>query len=62
MEVTDYQSIKQWATRLGKEEVVRKRAKELQSQLSEGDEVVPFRDAYEMAYNEISESNKSRYF
>ena len=56
MEVIDYQSIRKHISELGKEEVVKKRAKELQKQLRDPGVNLPFRDAYEMAYNEIIQS------
>ena len=52
-EITDYQYIKEKTIKLGKEEKVKKRAIQLQYQLSEPGAVVPYRDAFEMAYNEI---------
>ena len=52
-EITDYQYIKEKTIKLGKEEKVRKRAIQLQYQLSEPGSVVPYKDAFEMAYNEI---------
>ena len=52
-EVTDYQYIKKHTIKLGKEEKVKKRAIQLQYQLSEPGAVVPYKDAFEMAYNEI---------
>ena len=57
MEIVDYQSIKQKVIRLGKEDIVRNRAKRLQIELSEPDTEVPFKDAYEMAYHELIESS-----
>jgi hypothetical protein len=53
LEIIDYQSIKRNSIRVGKETEVRRRAIELQLQLSEPGSNVPFKDAYEMAYNEI---------
>lgn len=53
MEVIDYQTIKSRVQRFNKEVEVRRYAKELIAQLSEGDEEVPFKDAYAMAYLEI---------
>lgn len=53
MEIVDYQSIRKHVLKLGKEEKIKRRAKELQILLSDGDENIPYRDAYEMAYNEI---------
>ena len=53
MEVVDYQSIRKRIKVMGKDDEVNRRAKELQLQLSEPDEKVPYRDAVEMAYNEI---------
>ena len=38
---------------MGKDAEVRKRAKELQIQLEEPNSKVPYKDALEMAYNEI---------
>ena len=52
-EVTDYQYIRKHTIKLGKEEKVKKRAIQLQYQLSEPGAVVPYKDAFEMAYNEI---------
>jgi hypothetical protein len=53
LEVIDYQTIKSRVQRFNKEVEVRRYAKELIAQLSEGDEEVPFKDAYAMAYLEI---------
>jgi hypothetical protein len=53
LEVVDYQSIRKRIKVMGKDDEVKRRAKELQLQLSEPDERVPYRDAVEMAYNEI---------
>jgi hypothetical protein len=50
---TDYRSIVKKVKVMGKDDEVKKRAKELQIQLAEPDTVVPYRDAIEMAYNEI---------
>jgi len=54
---TDYHIWKAKASRIGKEREVRKRALEIQAQLSEPGNSISFRDAYEMAYNDIVESN-----
>ena len=43
---------------MGKEELVRQRALEIQSQLSEPGNNISFKDAYEMAYNDIVESSR----
>ena len=53
MEVVDYQSIRKKIKVMGKDAEVRKRAKELQIQLEEPNSKVPYKDALEMAYNEI---------
>jgi len=53
LEVIDYQTIKKRVQRFNKEVEVSRYAKELIAQLSEGDEEVPFKDAYTMAYLEI---------
>lgn len=53
MEVIDYQTIKSRVQHFNKEVEVRNYAKELILQLSDGDEKVPFKDAYTMAYVEI---------
>ena len=53
MEVIDYQTIKSRVQKFNKEVEVRKYAKELIVQLSEGEEKIPFKDAYTMAYLEI---------
>jgi len=58
VEESEYQYIRKRAKDLGKEDTILQRAKEIQSQLSEPGCSVPFEDAFEMAYNEISESNK----
>jgi hypothetical protein len=58
LEVTDYQHIRKHIIKLGKQVEVKQRAKQLQSLLSEGDAKVPYRDAVEMAYNELLESNR----
>ena len=50
---TDYRSIVKKVKVMGKDDEVRRRAKELQIQLKEPDTDVPYRDALEMAYNEI---------
>ena len=50
---TDYQIIKRHTIRVGKEVEVNKRAAQLQRELAEPGCPVPYRDAYEMAYNEI---------
>ena len=50
---TDYRSIVKKVKVMGKDAEVRRRAKELQIQLEEPDTKVPYRDALEMAYNEI---------
>ena len=52
-EVTDYQYIRKHTIKLGKEDKVRERAIELQKELREPGCIVPYHDAYEMAYNEI---------
>ena len=57
MEVTDYQSIRKKVIQLGKEDIVRIRAKRLQIELSEPDTEVPYTDAYEMAYHELIDSS-----
>jgi hypothetical protein len=49
----DYRSIVRRIKVMGKDDEVRKRAKELQILLAEPDTKVPYRDAIEMAYNEI---------
>jgi hypothetical protein len=56
LEVIDYQSIRKHIIKLGKEVEVKNRAKELQKQLRDPGADLPFRDAYEMAYNEIIQS------
>jgi hypothetical protein len=53
MEVMTYYQIKKIVEREGKVLEVRELAKELQLQLSEPGANIPFKDAYEMAYNEI---------
>ena len=53
MEVIDYQTIKSRVHKFNKEVEVRKYAKELIVQLSEGEDEVSFKDAYTMAYLEI---------
>jgi len=58
MEIVDYQTIKERAVQMGKEELVRQRALEIQSQLSEPGNNISFKDAYEMAYNDIVESSR----
>ena len=50
---TDYRSIVKKVKVMGKDDEVRRRAKELQILLSEPDTDVPYKDAFEMAYNEI---------
>ena len=57
MEIVDYQSIKKRVIQLGKEDIVRNRAKRLQIELSEPGSSVPFKDAYEMAYHELIDSS-----
>ena len=58
MEIVDYQTLKERANHIGKEELVRQRAKEIQLQLSEPGSNIPFKDAFEMAYNEITQSTR----
>ena len=58
MEIVDYQTIKERAVQMGKEELVRQRALELMEQLSEPGNNISFKDAYEMAYNDIVESSR----
>ena len=53
MEVMTYYQIRKRAEESGKALEVRELAKQLQLQLSEPGSNVPFKDAYEMAYNEI---------
>lgn len=53
MEIIDYQTIKSRVQRFNKEVEVSNYAKELIVQLSDGEEEVPFEDAYTMAYLEI---------
>jgi hypothetical protein len=50
---TDYRSIVRRIKVMGKDDEVRRRAKELQILLAEPDTDVPYKDAIEMAYNEI---------
>jgi hypothetical protein len=50
---TDYRSIVRRIKVMGKDDEVRRRAKELQILLAEPDTKVPYKDAIEMAYNEI---------
>lgn len=50
---TDYQSIRRHTIKVGKEVEVKKRAQQLQIELAEPGCSVPYRDAFEMAYNEI---------
>jgi len=57
LEIVDYQSIRKRIKVSGKEEKIRSRAKELQSQLSEPPNIVPFKDAYIMAYNEMVDNS-----
>ena len=57
MEVTDYQIIRERIKVSGKEAKIRSRAKELQTQLSEPPHIVPFKDAYGRAYNEMVDNN-----
>ena len=59
MEIIDYQRIRDTSVKGSKKNRIRSRAKELQIQLSEPGNDIPFVDAYEMAYNEIiSESRE----
>jgi hypothetical protein len=51
--MSDYLSLKKHTIKLGVHDEVRSYAKKLQIQLGEPDTNVPFKDAYEMAYNEI---------
>ena len=53
MEVISYYQIRKRVEQSGKSLEVNDLAKQLQSQLSEPGNNIPFRDAYEMAYNEI---------
>ena len=53
MEVMTYYQIRKRVEQSGKSLEVRELAKQLQLQLSEPGSNVPFKDAYEMAYNEI---------
>jgi len=53
MEVISYYQIRKRVEQSGKSLEVNELAKQLQSQLSEPGNNIPFRDAYEMAYNEI---------
>ena len=53
----DYRSIVKKVKVMGKDVEVRNRAIELQHQLSEPDSKVPYRDALEMAYNELIDSS-----
>ena len=53
MEVMSYYQIRRRVEQSGKSLEVNELAKQLQLQLSEPGSNVPFRDAYEMAYNEI---------
>jgi len=48
-----YYQIRKRVEQSGKSLEVNELAKQLQSQLSEPGNNIPFRDAYEMAYNEI---------
>jgi len=57
LEITDYQSIRKKVIQLGKEDIVRIRAKRLQIELSEPGTDVPYTDAYEMAYHELIDSS-----
>lgn len=58
MEVVDYQTVKERVIKMGKEELVRRRALEIQNELSEPGANVSFKDAFEMAYNEIADSTR----
>ncbi len=53
MEVMSYYQIRRKVEQSGKSLEVNELAKQLQLQLSEPGSNIPFRDAYEMAYNEI---------
>ena len=53
MEVMTYYQIRKKVEQSGKSLEVNELAKQLQSQLSEPGANVSFKDAYEMAYNEI---------
>ena len=53
MEVMNYYQIRKRVEQSGKSLEVNELAKQLQLQLSEPGSNVPFKDAYEMAYNEI---------
>jgi len=53
MEVMNYYQIRKRVEQSGKSLEVRELAKQLQLQLSEPGANIPFKDAYEMAYNEI---------
>jgi len=58
MEIVDYQTVKARIKKWGMEELARKRALEIQTELSEPGVNVSFKDAYEMAYNEIADSKR----
>jgi len=51
--MSDYLKLKTHTIKLGMHDEVRSYARKLQIQLGEPDTNVPFKDAYEMAYNEI---------
>ena len=53
MEVNRYQYIKTKVEELGWNQKLERRARELQYQFQEGEEMVPWEDAYEMAYEDF---------
>ena len=51
--MSDYHNLKKHTIKLGMHDEVRDYARKLQIQLGEPNTNVPFKDAYEMAYNEM---------
>ena len=51
--MSDYLKLKTHTIKLGMHDEVRDYARKLQIQLGEPDTNIPFKDAYEMAYNEM---------
>ena len=53
MGINNYQIIKSKVEELGWSHKLERRARELQYQFGEGEEIVPWEDAFEMAYQEL---------
>jgi hypothetical protein len=55
---TIYRTLKENATHMGVDELVTQRAQKIQTDMKDGEYIIPWEDAYQMAWNDLMEERK----